>query len=220
MAPFAAEVAVTEENVARAAMFDFLDDFGNRPAPVIVAEQESLGAEVAAERAAPRRNDGEGPEWAIAPQVQQVVTRHGQAGQVGKQLGPIARAQSSTKSILQNPGPDTFGLPDADGIAMFSRLIRMEEGVWAAQDDRLAAPAELIGDVVGAVGVESPGGNRHQVGGIIEVDGFELFVDEFDFPVGRGQSRQVGQGHRHDLPAANLEHGAVRLGAVIRWLDN
>ena len=92
MAPLAAEVTVTEENAARAAMFDFFNDFSHRPASVTVPKQESLGAEVAAERAAPRRDDGEGPEWTIASQVQQVVTGHGQAGQVGKRLGLVMPA--------------------------------------------------------------------------------------------------------------------------------
>ena len=85
---------------------------------------------------------------------------------------------------------------------------------------RHAAPAEFIGDVVGAVGIERPGGDRDQIGAVIEVNGFQLFVEKFDFPVRRGQRRQVRQGQRHHLPAADLEHRAVRLGAVIRRLDD
>src|ERR1039458_7216401 len=138
MAPLAAEIAVTEENVSRAAMFDFLDNFGHRPAPVAVPKQESLGTEVAAERAAPRGNDSEGPEGTIAPQVQQVITGQAQAGQVGQQLGPVEPAQSSMQNILQHLGPDAFGFPDADRIAVCSRLFRVEEGVRPAQDDRHA----------------------------------------------------------------------------------
>src|ERR1039458_1846991 len=68
-------------------MLDFFNDVSHRPAAIVVPEQEPLRAEVAAERAAPRRDDGESPEWTIPPQVQEVITRFAQPGQVGLQLG-------------------------------------------------------------------------------------------------------------------------------------
>src|ERR1035441_7373334 len=143
-------------------MLNLFNDLRHRPAPVVIAKQESLGAEVAAERAAPRRDDGESPEWTIPPQVQQVVPGRAQAGQAGKQLGSVEPAESSVKGILQHLGPNAFGLADANRIAMLARLFRVEESVRAAQDDRHPATAELVGDVVGAKRIESPRGNRSE----------------------------------------------------------
>src|ERR1035438_8393750 len=42
-------------------MLNLFNDLRHGPAPIVVAEQEPLRAEVAAERAAPRRDDGESP---------------------------------------------------------------------------------------------------------------------------------------------------------------
>src|ERR1017187_1804103 len=91
-------------------MLNLFNDLRHGPAPIVVAEQEPLRAEVAAERAAPRRDDGEGPEWPIPPQVQEVVTGQAQSGKVRKQLSPVEPAQSSVKGMLQHLGPDALGL--------------------------------------------------------------------------------------------------------------
>lgn len=122
--------------------------------------------------------------------------------------------------ILQHPAPNPLGLTNPDGIAMFARLFGVKKGVRSAQDYRHAAPAELIGDVVGAVGIERPGGDGDQVCAVAEINRLELLVEEFDFPFRRRQGREIRERQRHNLTAADFEHRLVRLRAVIRRLND
>jgi hypothetical protein len=70
----------------------------------------------------------------------------------------------------------------------------MKEDVRAAKDNRHAATAEFIGDVVGTKRSERAGGDRNDVGALLEIQRLELLVNKLYLPVRRRQSRQVGEG--------------------------
>ena len=96
----------------------------------------------------------------------------------------------------------------------------VEKSVGAAQNDRHAAPAKLVGDVVGAKRIERGRTDGDEVEAFVKRDRVQLFIQKRDLPVRRSQGREIRQGQRHHAPVAGLEHGAVRLGAVVGRLDD
>ena len=102
---------------------------------------------------------------------------------------------------------------------MFARFLGVKEGMGPAEDDGHAAPAELIGDVVSPVRGQSRGADGDQVEAAIKANRVQLFIQQCDLPAWRGQGGQIGQGQGHHAPMAGLEHRAVRLRAIVGWLD-
>lgn len=152
--------------------------------------------------------------------VHQVVARHRQPGQRVEALGLVDLLQVAGRRVGQQVGPDVLRLADGDRVAVLGHALQVEEGVRAAQHDRNAAVAEPARDVIGAVGVDGPGADRHHVDVGLEVDVLELLVDQLDVPARRRERRQIGQGQPHHGAALGLVQVGLFRIRVERRLDD
>jgi len=173
-------------------------------------------------RTAARRRDGKGREWTVIPHVQQVVTRHRQAGQARKQFGAVNLLEPPVNGVLQHLRPDRprphrsrtasqcFAPPPRHG-----RTCAARPGLHARRAGEIHPQCHRHDTSLSVQVVIATRSAR-----LIEINRFELFVNQLDVPMRRRQRGQVGQRQRHDRPAANPEHGAVRLRAVKRGLND
>ena len=103
---------------------------------------------------------------------------------------------------------------------MRAGFFSVEEGMRPADDHWDAAPPELLRDIVGPEGVESPRRDGDQLRMTIKVNRLQLFINERDIPIARGQRCQVAGTQRNHWPAPQPEDCPVRLRAVVRRLDD
>jgi hypothetical protein len=211
MGSFPTEVAVSKEDAARSAPFDLLGNFRHWPAPVLVAKKVAFRAEVAAERTAARGYHREGSEWTVTAEVQQIIPWHGQPCQAGQRFGTVDWLRSPCEGVFQHLRPKRLSLANAQGIAVLDGFFIVECRVRTSHDHRNAAMPKSIGYVIRTRRVKRPGCQGHYVCRITEVDWFELFVQQSDFPI-RGCKRcQVRKRQRDDVPPTALEDRAVKL---------
>ena len=121
-------------------MLYFRDDFGHGPAAITLSQQEALGAKLAPERAAPRRNCSEGPEWAVVTQVHQVIAGQGKAPEVGQYLRPTAAHAPMTRYYH----PDEFAEMKVEALELGFRHVESGPLVRSSYHARDQVPgAEL-----------------------------------------------------------------------------
>jgi hypothetical protein len=135
-------------------------------------------------------------------------------------LGAVDAPQTPARRILEDALPDQFGFTHTHCIAVLRRLLGVEVDVRPAEDDRLAAPAELGREVVCAVGIQRPGADRDQIGRRVKIDALDHFVDQGDVPAFGRQRSEIGQSHGHHLSAAYPDRRPVRFRPIVGGLND
>jgi hypothetical protein len=98
-------------------------------------------------------------------------------------LHAVDSLQTPAGRIRENALPNELGFAHTNRVAMLRRLLRVEIDMRSAENDLLAALAELLREVIRAVGIQCPGGDRDQIGRRVEIDALDHLVDQGDVPV-------------------------------------
>ena len=88
---------------------------------------------------------------------------------------------------------NAFGVALDDGIGVLERLVGQEGRMVTTHDDRYAAPAKTVSNLVGAPRRVGLDGHRDEVGIDVERQRLEPFVEQFDIDVVRGQGLEYGE---------------------------
>ena len=77
----------------------------------------------------------------------------------------------TSRRIGEHLRPDGLGLAHHHRVGVLQSLVRLHRWMNSAKDHRLASAAIPICDFVGAAGLDSHGGNAHQIDiGIVEAN--------------------------------------------------
>src|SRR5262249_8849371 len=148
-------------------------------------------AELATQRATAAGLDGLAESGGLP---EEVLARHGQVFEVDELVGAINRLEPAGHEIGHYPIPEHFGLVDHDRIEVFGAFVRHKGRVTAAADGPNSPFAEVVGQVVAALGLAGHHGDPYQVRRLVEVKRFEFLLDDLDLlEVGRGKRRDHGQ---------------------------
>lgn len=167
-------------------------------------------AEVAVEWAAPGRFhevDREIPLIAIEVPVGEGAPVQGRVAV----LVAVDLLQLPPFKIGQERVPQVLRLPDNHAVTVLQSLVRKLGDMHPTHRHRDAAGAEVVGDPVPPVHHRRHGGDPHQVGMLVEIQGFHLFVDNDHIPVGRGEGG--------DLEQAEGREPEVEVAAEETFLD-
>ncbi len=197
-----------EPAAERAQTAEFGDDLVRRPIAVAPAKSRRDRAELAVQRTTPRRFHKMNRQVTLAvveiPIGQWEVVQRGESVFVA-----VKPLQLLPFKIRQQPGPQPFRLAHHNAIAMVPRLVGQRRNVHAAHDHFDAAPAVVIGDLIGPRRDRRHGGNPHQIGLLLQIQRLHFLVENPDFPIGRGQGGHLQQPEHRQPEVEVLAHQAV-----------
>ncbi len=187
------DVVVDEEEALGRIAPDFLDHVLHRAIAELPPVHERHGAEVAAQRAAtPGLRDHRVQRRSGV--AEQVLARHWHVGEVDEFGGLVDRLQLVGAEVGHQLRPHHLDFVDDDGVEVLQALLDHEGRVTAAADDPDALLAEVIRDPVAARRLAGHHGDAHEVGGLVEIEALELFLNDLDLvEIAVGQRRDYGQ---------------------------
>ncbi|MCU1242896.1 MAG: hypothetical protein JWO71_3622 [Candidatus Acidoferrum typicum] len=108
-----------------------------------------------------------------------------------KRLAYVTLAKSSVRGVRQQFGPDCFSFTDHDAVTVFQHLIWGKGSMRSASDNALTAFLKLAGETIGFRGETTKKGECDQVCRGVEVDWFNLFVNDADLITRRSDRSKV-----------------------------
>ena len=191
-------------------LLDLLDDVADRARAIAalvedrnLAERASIGASAAGLH----RHRLE----QVAIELEQLMARARQVLQVVNLVGLVDLLQLAVAPVLQQLGPHQVGLALHDRVGMIQCFFGLERRMESAEDDRHAAFAELVAELIRAQRRADRGGHADQVPAAVEVDVLEAFVAQRHVVVVGRQSRHQRNHQSHDQPPARLMRRAVQM---------
>jgi hypothetical protein len=205
VAPVRREVVVHEQQVP-AELPQLVDDLVDGPRAETLVEERRDRTEAARVRAAASRLHRVDGRVARAADQRAVGDRQAGEGHRTRHVAALERAPTEVRDHLRHPA---FGL--ADAVRVLLRFIRHQAGVIAAHDDRLAARAEPVRDLVGARRVERHERDPAEFRVGLEVDRLDFLVDDADAHVRRHRCRHV-KARQHREPEELRPAGRLAAG--------
>ncbi len=150
-------------------------------------EEGVFVTEVAMVRAAPRNHERVGRQVEMA--LDQVAAGFGQAGQ-GALPGTVHPARAAGPQVREKSRPGVVTRPEEDGVGMREGFHGKGGDVQSAQGNVRAPLTIVVGQPVGAVGRGDVDLNGHQIGLVVQIQGFDVFILDSDLVVA-GQVRDL-----------------------------
>ena len=204
--PSADKVVVHDQDKSLADQLKLLHNVRDGPLPVVGPVERRDTAEATIQWTTARGLDG---SKGITP-GQEIVTGGNDIGHLGE-ASVVSAFQAALPGVLQDLRPNAIGLPGDDRIHVLQDFVEAHGGVNAAHDDRHTHPPEVIGQLIGTVGLRGERGDADQVGpGQGRIIGHtEVLVHDGDLPLRRCQTSQDHQAqrlpHAVTVPAALLD---------------
>lgn len=144
------ELAGGEEDVARPALLDLLDDLvGGATAPAVVAVQPPLGAEVTGVGAAARLLDDVRTVKDVVLPVEQIPARRRQTVEARNLLASVEPLQALRRGVREHLWKDLLPFADANGVGVVGHLLVVEGCMGPAHQNGNPFLAEPVGNLEG-----------------------------------------------------------------------
>jgi hypothetical protein len=108
-----------------------------------------------------------------------------------KRAAYVTLAKSAVRGVRQQFGPDCFSFTDHDAVTVFQHLIWGKGSMRSASDNALTAFLKLAGETIGFWGEATKKGECDQICRGVEVDWFNLFVNDADLITRRSDRSKV-----------------------------
>ena len=191
-------------------LLDLFDDVLDRPRAIRALVEDRDLAERASIRASAARLHRHRLEQ-VAIELEQLVARARQILQIVNLVGFVDLLELAVAPVLQQLGPHQVGLALHDRVAMMQCFFGLQRRMESAEDDRDAAFAELVAELVRAQRRADRRRHADQVPAAVEVDVFEPFVAQRHVVFVGRQSRHQRNHQSHDQPPARLVRRAVQM---------